>query len=62
MSYLFLDPTADPEGLSHGTAMYRIIGPTGRLAGATGAISSNFLVNLRTNDRIDTHLGIVRRP
>lgn len=58
----YLDPVADPDGFSHGTVSYRIISATGKLTGATGAITSNFLVNLETNELIDTHLGVVLLP
>ena len=49
-------------GFSHGVVMWAIDSGTGALAGATGAITSNFLVNLQTEEPIDNHLGVVRLP
>lgn len=53
-------PAAD--GFSHGVVMWAIDSGTGALAGATGAITSNFLVNLQTEELIDNHLGVVPPP
>jgi hypothetical protein len=52
----------DDDGFSHGTVMYTVDGGTGALAGARGAITSNFLVDLDTDELIDTHLGLIRLP
>jgi hypothetical protein len=52
----------DDDGFSHGTVMYTVDGGSGALDGARGAITSNFLVDLATEELIDTHLGIVRLP
>lgn len=52
----------DADGFSHGTVMYAVQGGTGALEGAGGAITSNFLVDLATDELLDTHLGIVRLP
>lgn len=57
-----LAATPDGDGFSHGTVMYSVDGGSGRLDGAGGAITSNFLINLDTNELIDTHLGIIRLP
>lgn len=53
---------ADENGFSHGVVAWEIESGTGKLAGASGAITSNFLVNLATNELIDTHLGVVQLP
>jgi hypothetical protein len=58
----FHRPGAD--GFSHG-GRRRVGGSTretGALAGAAGAITSNFLINLETDELVDSHLGIVRLP
>jgi hypothetical protein len=49
--------------LRHGAALLEVVGGTGRLAGATGWITSNFLLS-DTGDLTDTHLGLlfVERP
>lgn len=51
----------DDEGFSHGIVMWQI--DSGKGAGifekATGAITSNFLINLVTNELIDYHFYIV---
>ena len=52
----------DADGFSHGVVTYRIDSGTGALEGATGMITSNFLVDLATEELIDTHLGIIRLP
>jgi hypothetical protein len=50
------------DGFSHGVVSWQIESGTGALAGASGAISSNFLIDLETNELIDTHLGVVLLP
>lgn len=55
-----LSPTAAGDGFSHGTVMYEVTGGTGMFEEAQGFITSNFLVNLTTNELIDTHLGILQ--
>jgi hypothetical protein len=50
------------DGFSHGVVAYSIGSGTGALAGAGGAITSNFLVNLETNELFDTHLGVIELP
>ncbi len=52
----------DPDGFSHGTIAYRVTAGHGPLTGAEGVISSNFLVDLDTEELIDTHLGVIRLP
>lgn len=52
----------DPDGFSQGTVVYAVDGGTGELDGARGAITSNFLVDLKTEELVDTHLGVVRLP
>ena len=53
---------ADDDGFSHGTVTYAIGSGTGQFSGATGLINSNFVVDLTTNELIDTQLGVVRLP
>jgi hypothetical protein len=50
------------DGFSHGTIAYSVEGGSGALQGAQGIIDSNFLVNLQTDELVDTHLGIIRLP
>jgi hypothetical protein len=57
---LLRPPGAD--GLSHGVVVWKIDSGTGALAGAAGAITSNFLINLETDELVDSHLGVVRLP
>lgn len=52
----------DADGFSHGTVMWKIDSGTGTFAGATGAITSNFLINLDTDELIDYHFYIVYLP
>ncbi|HEX9990590.1 MAG TPA: hypothetical protein VGE45_19195 [Chloroflexia bacterium] len=54
--------TPDDEGFSHGTVMWKLDSGTGAFAGATGAITSNFLINLETDELIDYHFYIVYLP
>lgn len=54
-----LSPTPDPEGFRHGTVMYEVTGGTGVFKNARGFITSNFLVNLDTEELFDTHVGIL---
>ena len=53
---------ADVDGFSHGTVMYCVDAGTGQFEGATGLITSNFLVDTTTNELVDTQLGIIRLP
>lgn len=50
------------DGFSRGVAMWKIGSGTGAFAGAAGAITSNFLINLETDELVDSHLGVVRLP
>ncbi|MDQ6779317.1 MAG: hypothetical protein M3071_24525 [Actinomycetota bacterium] len=50
----------DSDGFSHGVVAWAIESGTGAFAGASGAISSNFLVNLDTEELIDTDVGVIR--
>ncbi|HYP41512.1 MAG TPA: hypothetical protein VEX13_14225 [Chloroflexia bacterium] len=52
----------DADGFSHGTVMWKIDRGTGVFAGATGAITSNFLINLDTDELIDYHFYIIYLP
>jgi hypothetical protein len=52
-----LEPAAEP-GLRHGTAVLEVCGGTGRLAGANGRITSNFVVT-DDGEITDHQLGVV---
>ena len=56
-----LDPIR-ASGLTHGVVNWKIDSGTGAFAGATGAISSNFLVDLASDELHDTHLALVWLP
>ncbi len=55
-------PPAD-RTCSHGAALLEVVAGTGRLAGARGWVTSNYLLS-DTGDLTDTHLGLlfVERP
>jgi hypothetical protein len=57
-----LGSSADPR-LRHGTAILEVTGGRGRLAGASGFVTSNFLLS-ETGELTDHHLGLlfVERP
>lgn len=57
-----IDTSAGKDGFTHGTVMYAIESGSGRLEGAGGRITSNFLIDLGSGELIDTHLGIVNLP
>jgi hypothetical protein len=46
------------ENLRHGTAILGVVGGTGQFEGATGRITSNFVVS-HTGDLTDNQLGLV---
>ena len=50
-------PSCRPH-LSHGTALLEVVAGTGRLDGASGWITSNYLLS-DTGDLTDTHLGLL---
>ncbi len=52
----------DSDGFSHGVVAWEIESGTGALAGASGAITSNFLVNVGSGELLDNHLGLIRLP
>lgn len=52
----------DSDGFSHGVVAWKVESGSGVLAGASGAITSNFLVNIDSGELIDNHLGLVRLP
>jgi len=56
------EPSRRPH-LSHGVALFEVVAATGRLEGASGWITSNYLLS-DTGDLTDTHLGLlfVERP
>ena len=45
--------------LTPGTVMWQIDSGDGVFDGVYGAITSNFLVNLDTNELVDNHLGVI---
>ena len=51
------EPSRRPH-LSHGTALLEVVAGTGRLEGASGWITSNYLLS-DTGDLTDTHLGLL---
>ncbi len=53
---------ADVDGFSHGLVTYSVTSGTGQFDGASGLITSNFLLDATTNELIDTHLGVIRTP
>jgi hypothetical protein len=52
-----LGPSAEDD-LRHGTAVLEVVGGTGQFEGATGRISSNFVLS-ETGDLTDNQLGLV---
>ena len=56
-----LTTTPDADGFIQGTVMWKINGDasTGIFAGATGAITSNFLINLETDELFDYHFYLL---
>ena len=52
-----LGGSPDPH-LRHGTAVFEVTGGRGRLAGARGFVTSNFLLS-DTGDLTDHHLGLL---
>ena len=52
-----LGASPDPH-LRHGTAVFEVTGGRGRLAGASGFVTSNFLLS-DTGELTDHHLGLV---
>jgi hypothetical protein len=51
------EPSCRPH-LSHGAALLEVVSGTGRLTGACGWVTSNFLLS-DTGDLTDTHLGLL---
>jgi hypothetical protein len=55
--------TSCPEAnFNAGTVMWKIDGGTGFFANATGNITSNFLIDLNTDELIDHHFYLVHLP
>jgi hypothetical protein len=52
----------DTDGFSHGAVTYSVEAGSGQFAGASGLITSNFLVDLTTNELIDNQVGVIRLP
>lgn len=48
--------------LTPGTVIWQIDSGDGVFAGVYGAITSNFLVSLKTNELIDNHIGVMYLP
>lgn len=53
---------ANADGFSHGVVMWKVDSGTGAFAGATGAITTNFLVNIVTQELIDNQLHLIYLP
>jgi hypothetical protein len=53
---------ADVDGFCHGIVTYAVQSGGGQFDGASGLIASNFLVDLTTDELIDTQLGVIRLP
>jgi hypothetical protein len=47
---------------SHGVVMWKVTGGSGAFKGATGAITSNFLVDLDTDELIDNQFHLIHLP
>jgi hypothetical protein len=54
-----LDPS---QGFSIGTVMWRVTGGSGFLVDATGAITSNFLIDLQSGELVDNQFHIIYLP
>ena len=52
----------DADGFSQGIVMWKVNSGTGIFQGATGAITSNFLINLDTDELIDYHFYLLYLP
>ena len=50
------------DGFSHGAVLWRVDGGWGALEGATGAIASNFLVVLDTEELVDCQFHVLELP
>ena len=53
----YLAPSADPKYM-HGTVTWRVEGGEGQFEGATGLITSNFILS-DTGDVVDHHFGVI---
>ena len=56
-----LGPSADPEVL-HGAVVYRIVAGRGRFEGASGLVTSNFLLRPAAGEFDETQVAIVFIP
>ena len=56
-----LGPAA-ADGFSHGVVLWRVESGWGAFEGATGAITSNFLVALETQELIDYQFHVIQLP
>ena len=56
-----LGPSADPDVL-HGAVVYRIVGGRGRFEGASGLVTSNFLLRPAVGEFDETQVAIVFLP
>jgi hypothetical protein len=57
----FIGQSADPD-LRHGAVVYRVVEGRGRFVGATGLISSNFLICRATGEFEERQIGVVFLP
>jgi hypothetical protein len=57
----FLAPSAE-EGLHHGSVIWRVDQGEGALAGATGLISSNFMVRMETGEATESQVVALFLP
>jgi hypothetical protein len=53
----YLGASADPQ-LKHGAVMWRVDGGEGQFAGASGLITSNFIIN-EAGEVTDNHFGVI---
>lgn len=60
--WIFPDQTDPQTGMTPGIVMWKVDSGTGYFAGATGLISSNFRVNIRTEALIDDHVATIWLP
>ncbi len=56
-----LGPSGDPDAL-HGAVMYSITGATGRFAGATGLVTSNFVLWPARGEFDDRQIAVLFLP
>ena len=57
-----LQPEVTADGFNRGSIMWQVTKGTGAFTGAVGLITSNFLVNLETEELIDHHTVVIDLP